>query len=287
MIVTVAKARTVFPIRRWPLQRGGEDQEGCWEASGGRDSAGIPARLSRGGVCRQPPVPRPWRLPAEIRQLVFTLALQECVLQSLLHQISLDTDAGGAKECVCSCKCVYACVCVCLWERGSAVWAVLNENHQRATKRSESWKYGRRKNLYWMCVKMQEAVHERPPRFPPPDFGRRMCSTIVCAHQLTWLRSLRHQALGLCSHAAFPPSALFSSSSSSPAHPFLPTALCLSTRVEHMSSFLSDAQTFWCRSDSWQHCVGEGWCWNIKNTQVLTSLVILFFRTTTVATYSP
>lgn len=113
MMVIVAEALlSVFHICRWPFWRRWEDQEGCWEASGGRDSAGIPARLSWGGVRRQPPVPWPWRLPAQVRQLVFALALQECLLQSLLHQISLDTDAGGARECVCSCKCVFACLCL-------------------------------------------------------------------------------------------------------------------------------------------------------------------------------
>lgn len=98
-------------VHRWSSQRGGEGEEGGGEAPGGWDCAGVPAGLSWGGVRRQPPVPGPRSLPAEVWQLLFTLALQECLLQSLLHQISLNTDTGGAKECVCSCM----CVCVCRW----------------------------------------------------------------------------------------------------------------------------------------------------------------------------
>ncbi len=102
-------------VHRWSTQWGGEGEEGGREAPGGWDCAGVPAGLSWGGVCRQPPVPRPRSLPAQVWQLLFTLALQECLLQSLLHQISLNTDTGGAKECVCSYICVCVCVCVCRW----------------------------------------------------------------------------------------------------------------------------------------------------------------------------
>lgn len=166
MMVTLIKVfLSVFPLGSWPLRRGGEDQEGCREASGGRDSAGIPARLSWGGVRWQPPVPRPWRLPAQVRQLVFTLALQECLLQSLLHQISLDTDAGGAKECVCVhvSVCVYACLCL-----GTRKWRPSCSRPKPPEGDKDIWKlsseFGRQTTLYWMCVKMQEPVDERPPQ---------------------------------------------------------------------------------------------------------------------------
>lgn len=102
----------VNPSCRWPSQWGGKGQEGGREAPGGRDCAGVPAGLSWRGVRRQPPVPWPRSLPAQVWQLLFSLALQECLLQSLLHQISLDTDTGGAKECVCSYICVRVCMCV-------------------------------------------------------------------------------------------------------------------------------------------------------------------------------
>lgn len=100
---------------RWPSQWGGEGEEGGREAPGGWDCTGVSAGLSRGGVRRQPPVPGPWSLPAEVWQLLFTLALQECLLQSLLHQISLDTDTGRARECVCSylCDLCDGSLCVC------------------------------------------------------------------------------------------------------------------------------------------------------------------------------
>lgn len=209
MIVTFAEVLSVFPICRWPLRRGREDQEGCREASGGRDSAGVPARLSWGGVRRQPPVPWPRRLPAQVRQLVFTLALQECLLQSLLHQISLDTDAGGAKECVCQCKCVYACLCL-----GTRKWhrsCPRPKNHQRATKRhlkAEFWVWGDRR-ICTGCVRRCKSLSmkDHPNRHHPHAHHPTLEEECVLAsrvHQLTRLRSFRHQPLGLCSHAEFP-----------------------------------------------------------------------------------
>lgn len=149
---------------RWPSQWGGEGEEGSREAPGGWDCAGVPAGLSWGGVRRQPPVPRPWSLPAQVWQLLFTLALQECLLQSLLHQISLDTDTGGAKECVCSYIYICACVCGCGDLRNGSLcvcgWVLLRtwyqlysgQNHQRVTKRHLEPKFGDWTNMYLLYV---------------------------------------------------------------------------------------------------------------------------------------
>lgn len=130
---------------RWSPYWRGESQEGCREAAGGWDCAGVPAGLSWGGVCRQPPVSWPRSLPAQVWQLVFTLALQECLLQSVLHQISLDTDTGGKPGSVFVHICVICamagCMCVwgCDWERNqNYTW----ENHQRVTKRHVELDFG-------------------------------------------------------------------------------------------------------------------------------------------------
>lgn len=189
---------------RRPLRRGGEGEEGGGQAPGGWDCAGVPARLSRGGVCRQPPVPRPRRLPAQVRQLVFTLAFQECLLQSLLHQISLDTDAGGAKECVCVCLCLCVCMCqrrivqtaacmyVCMGVR-KRYQSCSGPNHQRVTKRHLKAKFGDWTTMYVLNVSRDaRACHRSPP-------GRGSVS--YCCVFTTWPRCAHiDQALGLCSH---------------------------------------------------------------------------------------
>lgn len=141
-------------VHRWSSQRGGEGKEGGGEAPGGWDCAGVPAGLSWGGVRWQPPVPRPRSLPAEVWQLLFTLALQECLLQSLLHQISLNTDTGGAKECVCWCTYVCVrrwrfswwqpvCVCACACEGESDTRSILDKTTrgwQRDTSGARLWR---------------------------------------------------------------------------------------------------------------------------------------------------
>lgn len=124
---------------RWSSYWRGESQEGCREAPGGWDCAGVPAGLSWGGVRRQPPVPWPRSLPAQVWQLVFTLALQECLLQSVLHQISLDTDTGGSRgvflfiyvwyvqwQAVCACG-------GCEWERNRTIPEKTTRGWQRDT----------------------------------------------------------------------------------------------------------------------------------------------------------
>jgi len=53
-----------------------------------RDHCDLPTRLPRRGVLRQPLVSRPWRLPAEVRQLVLTVEIENRLLPSVLLEIT-------------------------------------------------------------------------------------------------------------------------------------------------------------------------------------------------------
>lgn len=125
---------------RWSFQWRGEGQEGCREAPGGWDCAGVPAGLSRGGIRWQPSVSWPWSLSAQVWQLLFTLALQECLLQSVLHQISLDIDAAGSQG-----VCLFIYVWYVQWQ---AVYSVQGCDWESDTgtipeKTTRGWQRGR------------------------------------------------------------------------------------------------------------------------------------------------
>ena len=219
-------------VHRWSSQRGGEGEEGGGEAPGGWDCAGVPAGLSWGGVRRQPPVPGPRSLPAEVWQLLFTLALQECLLQSLLHQISLNTDTGGAKECVCSCMCVCVCrwrflwwqpvwVCVCLCvpcacEGESDTRSILDKNHQRVTKR-HIWSPTLEIGLicvYCMFMRVPRYTHAIMLVIEPVE---EECVFPLYIHRLSLLRSHRPSCRTLLSYCISPLFTLGSSSVTTPA----------------------------------------------------------------------
>lgn len=129
-------------VCRWSFQWRGEGQEGCREAPGGWDCTGVPAGLSRGGIRRQSSVSWPWSLSAQVWQLLFTMALQECLLQSVLHQISLDIDTGGSQG-----VCLFIYVWFVQWQ-ATGVWVRERyrnyswENHQRVTKRHAELDFG-------------------------------------------------------------------------------------------------------------------------------------------------
>lgn len=170
--------------------------------------------------------------------------------------------------------CVYACLCL-----GTRKW------HPRCSRpkppeddkeTSESWvlSLGDRQICTGRVWRYKSLSMKDHPNRQSPDPHQATLEKesvlLLCVHQLTRLRSLRRKALGLCSHAAFPRSALFffSSSSSSRPPPPLPPALCLPTRAtvpewRHSvcpvicgrPSTVFKSQTFWCRSDSWQHYI--------------------------------
>ncbi len=78
----------------------GESQERGWETAGGWDSAGVPAGLSWRGVRWESPVSRPWCILAQVWQLLLALEVQNRLLQSILHQISLESRLWDRMLCV-------------------------------------------------------------------------------------------------------------------------------------------------------------------------------------------
>lgn len=181
--------------RRWSYQWRGEGEEGGGEATRRWDCAGVPAGLSRGGLRRQPPVSWPGSLPAQVWQLLFTLALQECLLQSLLHQISLATDTRGAEECGCSYVICAMAACVCCVGVTESYQICSRQNHQRVTKRHlepEFWT-----NIYVPFV--SQVIHSC---YSHPALRGGVCNPVLRSPPRLCSAHI-DQDLGLCSHIVF------------------------------------------------------------------------------------
>lgn len=80
--------------QRWHRERQHVGEEIGEPDTPGRDHPRVPARLSRGGVLRQPHVPRPGRLSPQVRQLVLAVALQDSVLPGVLHAMNVTKHAS-------------------------------------------------------------------------------------------------------------------------------------------------------------------------------------------------